>query len=89
MRQKQETLSLQNTQLQEAYDEAQEYDRLKANFVHQMTDQMVEPVDTVCRHADNIVANYNTLTKADMAKIQIDILSTTEAITKLLRQLLK
>ena len=89
MRQKQEALSLQNTQLQDAYEEAQEYDRLKANFVHQMTDQMVGPVDTVCRHTDNIVANYQTLTKAEMAKIQIDILSTTEAITQLLGQLKK
>lgn len=89
MQQKQEALSRQNTQLQEAYDEAQEYDRLKANFVHQMTDQMVGPVDTVCRHTDNIVANYQTLTKPEMAKIQIDILSTTESITQLLGQLMK
>lgn len=88
MQQKKDTLSRQNTQLQEAYNEAQEYDRLKANFIHQMTDQMVVPVETVCHHTDTIAANYNTLTKAEMAKIQVDILSATEALTQLLEQLL-
>ena len=53
-----------------------------------MTAQMAVPVDTVCHHTDTIAANYDTLTKAEMAKIQVDILSATEALTQLLEQLL-
>ena len=37
MRQKQDTLNRQSARLQEAYSEAQEYERVKDKFLHDMT----------------------------------------------------
>lgn len=86
MRQKQDTLNRQNTRLQEAYSEAQEYEKMKDKFLHDMTSQMTAPVDTVCRNTYSICADYQTMSKAEMAKKQIDILEATEKITLLLDQ---
>lgn len=86
MRHKQDTLNRQNAQLQEAYSEAQEYERVKDKFLHDMTDQMAQPVDTVCRNTYSICSDYKTMSKAEMAKKQINILQATEAITSLLDQ---
>jgi methyl-accepting chemotaxis protein len=86
MRHKQDTLNRQNTQLQEAYSEAQEYERVKDKFLHDMTDQLAQPVDTVCRNTYSICTDYKTMSKAEMAKKQINILQATETITSLLDQ---
>ena len=86
MRQKQDTLNRQNAQLQEAYSEAQEYEKMKDKFLHDMTSQMTAPVDTVCHNTYSICADYQTMSKAEMAKKQIDILEATEEITLLLDQ---
>ncbi len=88
MKRKQAMLSSQNAKLQEAYSEIQEYDALKNKFVSEMTSKMSTPVKNVCQHTETICANYETLTKADMARIQIDILSATEEVTLLMDQLL-
>ena len=86
MRQKQDTLNRQNARLQEAYSEAQEYEKMKDKFLHDMTSQMTAPVDTVCHNTYSICADYQTMSKAEMAKKQIDILEATEEITLLLDQ---
>ena len=86
MRQKQDTLNRQNAQLQEAYSEAQEYEKMKDKFLHDMTSQMTTPVETVCYNTYSICANYKTMSKAELAKKQIDILEATETITSLLDQ---
>ncbi len=51
-----------------------------------MTSQMTAPVDTVCHNTYSICADYQTMSKAEMAKKQIDILEATEEITLLLDQ---
>jgi hypothetical protein len=86
MQHKQDALNLQNTRLQEAYSEAQEYDRVKEKFIHDMAGQLAQPVDSVCRSTYSICAEYKTMTKTEMAKKQIDILQATENITSLLDQ---
>lgn len=86
MRQKQDTLNRQNARLEEAYSEAQEYERMKDRFLHDMTDQMTKPVEVVCQNTYSICADYKNLSKADMAKRHIDILEATEKITQLLDQ---
>jgi predicted nuclease with TOPRIM domain len=86
MRQKQDTLNRQNARLEEAYSEAQEYERIKDKFLHDMTSQMTKPVETLCQNTYSICANCKSLSKADMAKRHIDILETTEKITHLLDQ---
>lgn len=86
MRQKQDTLNRQSARLQEAYSEAQEYERVKDKFLHDMTSQMTKPVEAVCQNTYSICADYKTLSKADMTKKHIDILEATEKITQLLDQ---
>lgn len=86
MRQKQDTLNRQNARLEEAYSEAQEYERMKDRFLHDMTNQMTKPVEVVCQNTYSICADYKNLSKADMAKRHIDILEATEKITQLLDQ---
>jgi hypothetical protein len=43
-------------------------------------------VTTICKSTENICANYQTMTKAEIAKMQIDILQATERVTSLLDQ---
>lgn len=86
MRQKQDTLNRQNARLEEAYSEAQEYERMKDRFLHDMTNQMTKPVEVMCQNTYSICADYKNLSKADMAKRHIDILEATEKITQLLDQ---
>ena len=86
MRNKQDTHNLQNTQLQKAYSEAQEYERVKDKFIHDMAGQLAPPMDSVCRSTYSICAEYKTMSKTEMAKKQIDILQDTENIISLLDQ---
>ena len=86
MQQKQTELNIQNAQLQEAYDEAQEYERMKDKFLHDTTNEMSEPVAMICKCTDTICADYQTMSKAEIAKMQIDILQATERVTSLLDQ---
>ncbi len=88
IRSKQSMLSVQNAKLQEAYSEAEAYDELKKKFINEMTSKMSKPVKSVCQNTEIICADYPTLTKADMARLQIDILSATGEVTQLLEQLL-
>ena len=59
---------------------------MKDKFLHDMTSQMTTPVETVCYNTYSICANYKTMSKAELAKKQIDILEATETITSLLDQ---
>ena len=86
MQQKQTELNMQNAQLQEAYDEAQEYDRMKDKFLHDTTNEMTGPVESICRNTNTICADYQTMSKAEIARMQIDILQATERVTSLLDQ---
>lgn len=88
MRQKQALLSRQNVELQRAYKEVQEYEDLKAKFLHDMTGQMVNHVDTLCRNTDAIYTNYKTLSAEETGKLQKEMLVATEAITWHLEKLL-
>ncbi len=88
MRQKQDMLSRQNEALQEAYRQVRENENVKTMFLSKMTDQMVKPVDDVCQLTHQICKDYRTLSKVELTKIQIDMLSHTESITQLLDQLL-
>lgn len=87
MQQKQAALSAQNAELQAAYGEAQAYEKLKEKFLTDMTEQMAEPVKTVCQNTEAICRDYLTTTKAEIARRQMDIMQATETITQLLDHL--
>jgi len=88
MQQKRTTLSAQNAELKAAYNEAQEYEKMKVKFLHDMTDRMAVPVADICRSTDTICYDYSKLSKDDMAALQADIMQNSETITELLDQLL-
>jgi len=89
MHQKQATLNRHHTELQTAYDEAQEYEQKKARFLHDMTDRMAAPVELLCRSTESICRDYPNLSKADMTALQTDIMQGSETITELLDKLIK
>lgn len=88
MQQKQENLNLQHTKLREAYSQIQEYAELKTMFLHQMTNQMASPVDTISTHTQKICNDYYSLSNEEMMHLQANILSASQSITQLLNQLL-
>lgn len=88
MQQKQDKLSQQNKELQAAYGEAKAYEKMKAKFLHDMTDRMAAPVEQVCRSTDIICRSYSNLKKGEITRCQQEILQGTETITQLLDQLM-
>lgn len=86
MQQKQAALNSQNAQLQEAYDEAKNYERMKDKFLHDTINEMTGPVETICKNTDGICADYQKMSKAEVAMKQIEIFQATELTTALLDQ---
>lgn len=88
MQQKQTELSEHHAELQTAYSEAQALEERKAQFMYNMTEQMAAPVNVLCKSTDSICRNYSRLTKAEMARRQMDIMQASDTITRLLDQLI-
>lgn len=88
MQQKQVQLNRQNTELKSAYEQAQEYEKLKASFLSNMTGQILDPINSVCEQANQVANCYTSMTKEEMEKNEQEMLANTEAVTKLLEQLL-
>ena len=80
-------LSRQNAELQDVYGKAQAYETKKLEFLNSMTCQMVEPVEQVCQYTDTVCRDYTKLSKAEMARLQADIMEASQTITNLLDQL--
>ena len=87
LRQKQDTLSRQNAELNAAYAEVEGYEAKKASFLRDMTARMAEPVDSLYQQTNRICSDYATISKADMVWLQLGIIENTESITSLLDQL--
>ena len=51
--------------LQQANRKAQEADRMKTAFLHQMTYQMLEPADAITHHVATLCNNYHTISTED------------------------
>lgn len=88
MQQKREALSQQNEKLQAAYEQAKEADIVKERFLSNMTEQMTRSVSSITTTTETICDKYKDLSKADMVKLQIQILNDTETITLLLNKML-
>lgn len=82
------SLQEQSRQLQEQYDKAQEADRMKTQFLHNMTNQMLEPAAAIGRSVDQLCQQREGMT-ADVANWLVrDIEASTKTITSLLNHLL-
>ena len=54
-------------ELQQANKKAQEADSMKTAFLHQMTNQMLVPADTLNNHVATLCNNYHTISQEDAA----------------------
>lgn len=88
MEQKRYELSRHNAELQAAYAHAHESDSVKARFVGQMTEQMAVTVEAINELTNQLCDHHAELSKTELMKIQIQMLSYTETVTRLLDQML-
>ena len=89
MKRKQAKLNRQHAQLQATYDEAEAYEKKKANFLRNMTQRMAPHVDDLCQTTDTLCRDYPQLSKTDMDSLQTDIMQGSESIIQLLDQLIQ
>lgn len=88
MQQKRSTLRRQNDELQAAYEQVQESDSIKSQFLSRMTGQMVQNVDAIVELTDTLCDHYKEFSKTDLMKIQIQMRSYTDEVTFLLDRML-
>lgn len=83
------TLEERGKVLQKAYEQAQEADRMKTNFLYNMTNQMTTPVGNIYKNVKTISSRYNSLTEEETGALAKNIQHDGEKITALLNQLIK
>lgn len=88
MEQKRNTLSQQNVELQAAYEQTQELDNIKMQFLGRMTNQMAQNIESITAMTDTICNRYHQLSKTEMMKMQVEMLSLTDTVTRLLSKML-
>ncbi len=82
------TLRERGEELQEAYEQAQEADRMKTNFLYNMTNQMTSPVSVIFSNVKTINNHYSNLTEEVTGMLVDEIQHQGEKITSLLNQLI-
>lgn len=88
LQQKGDALSRQNAELQAAYEQLREKDSVKTQFIGRMTAQMGQAVETLSALTERLCDHHAELTKAELMRIQIEMLSNTNTVTRLLDQML-
>lgn len=88
MQQKRDTLSRHNAELQAAYAHARESENVKTRFVSLMTEQMGQTVETINALTDRLCEHHAELSKTELVQIQVQMLSYTDTVTRLLDQML-
>ena len=74
--------------LQAAYEQAQGADRIKTNFLYNMSDQMKAPVNNILQSVKTICQHGSELTDEDTSKMVDEIMRRGEKVTALLNQLI-
>ena len=78
------TLRERGEGLRVAYDEAKKADRMKTSFLHNMTNQMLAPAETIERDVDLLCSK----TEHNSTKVVADIQQNGKTITELLKNLI-
>ena len=89
MEQKRSTLSRQNDELQAAYEQVRESDNIKTQFLNRMTGQMAQNIEAITSITDTICNHYHELSKAELMKMQVEMISYTDTVTLLLNKMLE
>lgn len=74
--------------LHTAYNEAQEANRLKTSFLHNMTDQMIAPVNSIEKNVQTLRDHMHDIEQEEANRLTDDIQSQGNTITDLLNSLL-
>ena len=74
--------------LQAAYEQAQSADRMKTNFLYNMSNKMMSPASGIFTGVSTICAHYEDLTEEEITKLADDIQQRGGKITDLLNQLI-
>lgn len=87
MEQKRDALNHQNAELTAAYAHAREADGMKSLFLSRMTAKMSETVEAIDSLTTHLCDHHAELSKTELMKIQIEMLSYTDTVTRLLDQM--
>ena len=88
MKQLSETLKERGEELQATYEQAQAAERIKTNFLYNMSDQMMEPVDGIRKRVLTISDPSKQLTEEETDQLVDGIQQRGDKVTALLNQLI-
>ena len=88
MQQLTDTLQERGKVLQAAYEQAQGADRMKTNFLYNMSDQMKSPVSNISKSVKTISNRYSELTEEEINRLVETIQQRGGQVTALLNQLI-
>lgn len=88
MNQKRDALSIQNLKLEKAYQQARDADSVKTQFLGRMTTQMGKTVEDIDALTTQLCEHHAEMSKPELMKTQIQMLSYTDTVTHLLDQML-
>ena len=83
-----ETLKERGEALQATYEQAQAAERMKTNFLYNMSDQMMSPVDGISQRVQTISDHTIKLTEEKTSQLVEGIQERGEKVTALLNQLI-
>ena len=88
MQQLSDTLKERGDALQATYEQAEAADRMKTNFLYNMSDQMMAPVNGIAKSAITMSDHCNELSEEDIDRLVGDIQRRGEKVTALLNKLI-
>ena len=89
MQQLSATLQERGEELQATYEKAQAADRMKTNFLYNMSDQMMAPIGDIYQKVNTISDRGRELTEEDIDRLVDSIQKQGGKVTALLNQLIK
>lgn len=89
MQQLAKTLKERGEVLQAAYEQAQGADRMKTNFLYNMSNQMMSPVNSICHSVMTISKNHHEMNEEETNQMANEIRQQGGKITALLNQLIE
>jgi methyl-accepting chemotaxis protein/sigma-B regulation protein RsbU (phosphoserine phosphatase) len=82
------TLEERGKVLQATYEQAKAADKMKTNFLYNMTNEMIAPVDAICSSVETIRDDYSNLTEEMIDRESGEIMRRGGNIIALLNQLI-
>lgn len=83
------SLQQQGTELEAAYQHAQEADRIKTTVLHNMTNRMTEPAEAILSRVQTLRQQWSQMNREEAEHMVADIQAQTQTITNLLDDLLR